>query len=91
MAPDVLPAFLSEAAEPHQYLLHPSDALPSEPNALDALDGAHPDAAVDGCPSGRRSDHLADADAGKLAVQVPAVLPEDACLVPACWQLVPEV
>lgn len=45
----------------------------------DASDGAHPDAAADGCPSGRLG-HPAGADAGKLAGQEPDVLLEDAHL-----------
>ncbi len=89
MAPDVLPAFLSEAVEPRQYR-HPSDALPSEPNVSDASVGARPDALADDCPSGHL-DHLADADAGKLAGRELVVHPADACLAPVCWQAEPEV
>jgi hypothetical protein len=79
MAPDVLPAFPSEAEEQLQYRRRPLDVRQSEPNASDALDDARPDAVADGCPSGH-PDHLADAAAGKLADQELDVLLEDAHL-----------
>ena len=85
MAPDVLPAFRSEAVEPRQYR-RPSDALPSEPNVSDASVGARPDALADGCPSGHPDHPAADADAGKLAGLVLGVHPADACLAPVHWQ-----
>jgi hypothetical protein len=90
MAQDVLPAFLSEAVERRRYR-RPSDVLPSEPNVSDASDGAHPDATVDGCPSGHPDHPAADADAGKLAGRAPVVHPADACLVPAQWEAELEV
>jgi len=89
MARDVLPAFLSEAVERRQYR-RPWDACPSEPNVSDASDDAHPDATADGCPLGH-PDHLADADAEKLAGQELVVRPVDACLAPAYWQAELEV
>ena len=85
MAPDVLPAFLSEAVERRQYR-HPSDALPSEPNVSDASVGARPDALADDCPSGHPDHPAADEDAGKLAGLVLDVHPADACLAPVYWQ-----
>jgi len=90
MALDVLPAFLSEAVERRRYR-HPSDALLSEPNVSDASDGARPDAAADGCPSGHPDRLAADADAGKLAGRAPVAHPADACLAPAYWQAELEV